>query len=236
MSFGKSTSTTTPELTPEQRAQIAAQTEFFTGTIAPTYKGAVTGATNLYNISAPGVLNAAQNQAAISSQAQKTFGETGESALRTGVAGLQSLFNPDYEANQIAAALAPAQQQYMQNIANQQAQFGGAGNLGSSRQALAQQQLAGSNVMQQAALAAQIQSNIAAQRAAAGQTLANIGQAGLGGAQTAAGNIISAGMVPQDLYNRYASVIFGTPTASYNPNFAGTQGTTSTGTKFGISI
>jgi hypothetical protein len=52
MSFGKSsgggTSYTTPELTPEQRQQIAAQTEFFTGTIAPTYKQAVGGATDLY--------------------------------------------------------------------------------------------------------------------------------------------------------------------------------------------
>lgn len=236
MSFGKSTTTTSPTLTPEQKAQIAAQTEFFTGTIAPTYKGAVTGATDLYNLSAPGVLNAAQNQAAISSQAQKTFGETGESALRTGVSGLQSLFNPDYEANQIAAAMAPAQSQYMQNLANQQAMFGGAGNLGSARQALASQQLAGTNLANQAAIAAQIQSNIAAQRAAAGQTLANIGAAGLGGAQTAAGNIITAGMVPQDLYNKYASVIFGTPTASYNPNFAGTQGQTQSNLGFGIKI
>ncbi|CAB4166507.1 hypothetical protein UFOVP849_38, partial [uncultured Caudovirales phage] len=40
MSGGKSggTSIQTAELTPEQRQQIAAQTEFFTGTVAPTYK------------------------------------------------------------------------------------------------------------------------------------------------------------------------------------------------------
>ena len=67
MSFGKSsgggTSYTTPELTPEQRQQIAAQTEFFTGTIAPTYKQAVGGATDLYNLGAPGVTRAAQNLA-----------------------------------------------------------------------------------------------------------------------------------------------------------------------------
>ena len=42
----------------------------------------------------------------------------------------------------------------------------------------------------------------------------------------------------QDLFNKYASVIFGTPSASYNPDFRGTQGssTTSQSTKFGISI
>ena len=50
MSFGKSTTTSTPTLSPEQKAQIAAQTEFFTGTIAPTYEQAVRGATDIYKI------------------------------------------------------------------------------------------------------------------------------------------------------------------------------------------
>ena len=36
MSFGKSSSTTTPTLTQEQKDAIKAQTDFFTGTIAPT--------------------------------------------------------------------------------------------------------------------------------------------------------------------------------------------------------
>jgi len=236
MSFGKSSSTTTPTLTQEQKDQIAAQTGFFTETIAPTYKGAVENATNLYNQTAPGVLNAAQNLAGVSSQAQKTLGETGESALRTGVTGLESLFNPDYEANQIAAALQPAQSQYQQNIANQEAQFGGTGNLGSARQALAGRQLAGQNQALQAQTAAQVQGNIAAQRAAAAQSLAGIGQSGISGAQQAAGQVVSAGMTPQQLYNQYASVIFGTPSAAYNANFAGTQGQTKTGTSFGINL
>ena len=137
MSFGKSSSTTTPTLTQEQKDQIAAQTGFFTGTISPTYKGAVEGATDVYNLAAPGVQNAAQNQAGVASQVQQTAGSTGESALRTGVTGLESLFSPDYESKQIAAALSPAQAQYMQNLANQKAQFGGTGNLGSAREALA---------------------------------------------------------------------------------------------------
>ena len=145
MSFGKGSGTTyqTAQLTPAQQAQIEAQTQFFTGTIAPTYQGAVQGATNVYNQNAPGVLNAAQNLGGTASQAQQTLGSTGESALNTGVTGLESLFSPDYEANQIATALQPAQAQYMQNVANQEAQFGGAGELGSARQALAGNQLAG---------------------------------------------------------------------------------------------
>ena len=234
MSFGKSSSYTTPQLTQEQKDAISAQTGFMTGTIIPTYQEAVKGATNLYNQNAGGVLNAAQNQAGTASQAQQALGETGESALRTGISGLQSLFSPDYEANQISAALAPAQSQYMQNLAAQQAQFGGSGNLGSARQALAGQQLAGQNAALQAKTAADIQSQIAQQRMGVGSTLANLGQGGLGGAQAAAANQVGASMIPQELFNKYASVIFGTPATSYNANFQGTQG--SQGGKMDIGI
>jgi len=234
MSFGKSTSTTTPTLTPEQKAQIAAQTDFFTGTIAPTYEQAVRGAADIYNQNSGGVLKAAQNQAGIAGQVQQSLGETGESALRTGISGLESLFNPNYEATQIQAALAPAQAQYQANLANQNAVFGGAGQMGSAREALADRQLAGATQAAQMQTAAQVQKDIAAQRMGVGATLAQLGQGGLGQSLGAAGNAVTASMVPQQLYNQYASVIFGTPAASYNPDFRGTQGSTSTGTKMGI--
>jgi hypothetical protein len=225
MSFGKSggTNVTTPELTPEQRQQIIAQNEFFTQTIAPTYQGAVKGATELYNTGAPGVTTAAQNLAGAAYQGQEVLGSTGESALRTGVTGLQSLFDPNYERQQLDAALMPAQQQYMQNLANQQAQFGGAGNLGSARSALAQQALAGQTQAQQQAAAAGVLRDIAGQRASVGSTLASLGQGGLGQAIGAAGQGVTASMVPQDLYNKYAQVIFGTPTASYGLGPTGTN-------------
>lgn len=244
MSLGKSsgsgTTIQTAQLTPEQRAQIQAQTGFFTGTIAPTYQQAVTGATNIYNQGAGGVNQAAQNLAGTASQAQQALGSTGESALRTGISGLESLFSPDYEQNQIQNALLPAEQQYMQNLANQNAQFGGAGNLGSARSALAQTALAGQTQAAQQKAVSDIQAQIAAQRLQAGQNLASLGQGGIGQAIGAAGQGITAAMTPQQLYNQYASVIFGTPSASYNPNFAGTQGTTQTtnqqGLNFGIKI
>lgn len=233
MSFGKSSSTTTPTLSDEQKAQIKAQNEFFTGTIAPTYTGAVKGATDVYNQNVGGVVNAAQNLAGTAGQAQQTLGSTGESALRTGITGLESLFSPDYEKNQIASALAPAQAQYQQNLANQQAMFGGTGNLGSARQALAGQQLAGQNQALMAKTAADIQAQTAAQRAGVGTTLAQLGQGGIGQALGAAGQGVTAAMTPQQLYNQYASVIFGTPSASYNPDFRGTQATSTTGTNIG---
>lgn len=225
MSFGKSggTTVTTPELTPEQRQQIQAQNEFFTGTIAPTYEQAVRGATALYESGAPGVTTAAQNLAGAARQGQMTLGETGESALRTGITGLQSLFSPDYERQQLSAALMPAQQQYLQNLAAQQAVFGGSGNLGSSRSALAQAELAGLAQAQQQQAAAGVLRDIAAQRAGAATNLAQFGQGGLGQALGAAGQAVTASMVPQDLYNKYASVIFGAPSASYSLGPTGTR-------------
>jgi hypothetical protein len=240
MSFGKSgsTNTTIPTLSPEQNAMIAAQTGLFTSQIAPSYATAVQGATDLYNQSAPGVTNAAQNLAGVAGQAQNTLGSTGESALRTGIAGLESLYDPGYEQRQLNAAFVPAQLQYQQNLANQAAQYGAAGQLGSARSALAQTALAGQTQASQQAAAAQIEKDIAAQRMQAGTTLAGLGQGGIGQAIGAAGQGVTAAMSPQQLYNQYSSVLFGTPSASYNPNFSGTQGQTSTGTKtsFGISI
>ncbi len=238
--FGKSGGTTvqTPEMTPEQRQQIAAQTGFFTGTIAPTYQQAVKGATDIYNLGAPGATYAAQNLASTAGQAQNVLGSTGESALRTGIYGLESLFGNDYLSQQMNAALAPAQAQYQQNLAGLQAGFGGAGQIGSARQALANTQLAGTAQQQQQMAAAQVLKDVAQQRAAAATNLAQFGQGGLGQAISAAQQGVQAAMTPQQLYNQYASVIFGTPAASYSPDFRGTQGMTTTSNQmnFGIRI
>jgi len=223
-SFGKSSSTSNPVLTQEQRDQIAATTGFLTQNIIPSYANAVQGAADVYNSSSQGIQNAGQNLAGVAGQVQNVSGETGESALRSGISGLQSLFSPDYEANQVAAALAPAQAQYEQNIQNQRANFGGSGNLGSARQALADRQLAGQSQAIQAKTAADIQSNVAGQRAAAATNLAQLGQGGLTQALGAAGTKVGAAGIDQDTFAKYASVIFGTPATSYTGNFTGAQG------------
>tara|TARA_R110000868_G_scaffold34967_3_gene125650 strand:- start:1423 stop:2151 length:729 start_codon:yes stop_codon:yes gene_type:complete len=242
MSFGGSSGSqvTTQELTPEQRAMIGAQTNFFTSTIAPAYQQTVGGAQDIYNNSTQGVNYAAQNLAGISGQAQEALGSTGESALRTGISGLENLFGADYERQQLSAALVPAQQQYQSNLAAQQAQFGGAGQMGSARQALANTALAGQTQASQQQAAAQVSANIAQQRAGAAGQLAQLGQGGLGQAMGAASQGVTAAGTPQDFYNKYASVLFGTPATSYSPNFAGTQGSTinktgfEAGVKFGL--
>ena len=240
MSASKSggSSTTIPTLSPEQNAMIAAQTGLFTSQVAPAYATAVSGATNLYNQEAGGVTNAAQNLAGTANQAQNVLGSTGESALTSGVNALQNIASPAYQQAEMQAALQPGEAQYAQNIANQQAQFGGAGELGSSRYALAEQQTAGSTQAAQQQAAAQVLQNIAQQQQSAGSTLAGLGQQGLTEAQTAAGQQLTASMAPQALYNQYAGVLFGTPSTSYNPNFSGTQTTTTNtqGNQVGISL
>jgi len=238
MSIGKSNGVTTsiPTLSPEQNAMLAAQTGLFTGTVGPAYQQAVTGATNVYNQSAGGVNNAAQNAAATAAQAQNVLGSTGESALNTGITGLENLYSPAYQQQQLQAALQPAEAQYAQNIAQQGAQFGGAGELGSARQILAGQQTAAATQAAQQQAAAQVMNNISQQQQAAAASLIGAGQTGLTGAQAAAQNQISAAMTPQQLYNMYATTLFGTPSASYNPNFAGTQGTTTNESKSALGI
>ena len=240
MSFGKGggTQVNMAQPTAAQTAQTEATTNFLTGTIIPAYQQTVGGAQDVYNNNVGGVTNAAQNLAGTASQAQQTLGSTGESALRTGISGLENLFSNDYAQNQINAAMAPAQAQYMQNLANQGAQFGGAGQLGSARQALAGQQLAGTTQALQAQTAAGILNQIQQGRLAAGQALTGAGQGGIGQALGAAGQQVSAAMTPSDLYSKYASVVFGTPASSYTGQFGGTQGSTQTSntTKFGISI
>ena len=234
MSFGKSSGSSAPVITQEQKDAIKAQTQMLTGTIIPNYTQAVGGATDVYNNNLKGVSTAAQNLGNVANQLQSTLGDTGESAVRTGVSGLESLFNPDYEKTQIQAAIAPAEAQYMQNLAGQNAQFGGAGELGSARQALADRQLAGATQAAQMQTAANIQQQIAGQRAQVANQLASLGAGNLGQALGAAGQGVTAAMTPQQLYNQYASVIFGTPSASYTPDFRGTQGTNTTNTSIGI--
>jgi hypothetical protein len=84
--------------------------------------------------------------------------------------------------------------------------------------------------------AAQMENQIAQNRMSAANALTGAGQGGLGQAIGAAQQGIQAAMTPQQLYNQYASVIFGTPNASYNPNFQGTQGYNRTSSSMNIGL
>jgi hypothetical protein len=112
--------------------------------------------------------------------------------------------------------------------------FGASGGLGSSRMALADRNLESLNAQRQATAAAQARATVQANKAAAAGTLINTGSNLITNAQNTAGNLINYSMSPADLYNKYTSVIYGTPSASTTPNFAGTQGQTTTGKGFGF--
>jgi len=234
MGMGKSSSTSVPTLSPEQREYVKAQSDFYTNVIAPTYKDIVGGAKGIYEQNLPGMYKAGQNLAGTAGQVQQTLGETGESALRTGVSGLQGLFGKDYEQNQIQAALAPAQAQYQQNVANQGIGFGGAGQLGSARQALAGQQMAGANAGQQAQIAAQVANQVAQQRQGAATSLMGYGGQALPGAISAANQILGAANVPMDAYGRLANIAYGAPSSSYNN--MGPTGTSTSGKSASVAL
>jgi hypothetical protein len=172
---------------PEQIADIQKTNQFRTGTMQPYWQDYMGKLGQAYGEALPGINKAAQGGAGYAGQMGQTLGETGESAARTGVAGLENFFSPGYGAEQYQAAMAPIQAQYQTNLANQGAQFGGAGQLGSARQALAGTQLAGQNQAAQMQAAAQVMRDLNQQRLQAGQALGQLGgnylQGGLGAKQ-----------------------------------------------------
>ena len=231
----------------------------------------------------------------------------GQALTGQGASQLNQLFSPQYQQQQIQAAMQPATEDIREQFNSQNAQYGGAGALGSSRAALAGANLASLGQARLGNIAAQTAGNIATQRQnasntllgagqtatgnagnlynsllgtgaqagstaaqtygnilnagntasgqaaqtfgnilGAGQTatgaaqsgysnLANQGQAGLTGANQAAASRIGYAGTPQDVFSKYASVIFGVPQQSTTPNFAGTQGSTSSGKGMNIT-
>ena len=111
----------------------------------------------------------------------------GNNLTNFGSTSLQNLFSPDYEKQQVRASLQPAIEQTRDLFSQQNAQYGGAGNLGSSRNALASANLADLAQNRMQSTAAQTQAAIESQRQGAATTLLNTGFGGL----TQAGNIYS---------------------------------------------
>ena len=230
-SSGKSSGTqqTTVQLTPEQRETLQIQNAALKNTFLPAYENTVTGAKDIYGQVAPAATAAAGNASNVAGKTGALQGATGAGALTSGVQGLQSLFDPNYEQNQINAALQSGRESGRELVNQQVASYGGAGGLGSARAALATENLAGLQSQRQATAAADAQARVQANKAAAAQQLATLGGAGLTAANQAAASQVGYAGVPQDVYQKYASVVFGTPQASTNPNYAGTQGNTQTG-------
>lgn len=238
MGGGKSSgkSDTKVELTPEQREALRVQTDFLKNTALPAYQQTVGGAQDVLGTVMPAATTAASGASDVAGRTGALQEAIGTGALATGTAGLASLFNPQYEEQQVRASMQPGIEEARNLISAQTAQFGGAGSAGSTREALARKSLEDITAQRLATAAASARAGVQANKAAAAQQLATIGGAGLTGAQQAATSRVSLAGVPQDVYSKYASVVYGIPQAGTTPSFTGTQGSQTTGSSKGFGF
>lgn len=227
-SSGNQSTTTQVLLDPAQRRILDAQTQFLTETAFPAYKATVGTAGDVYNQVSPQVNQVAQNAIQTAQQASEAQKLAGIGGLATGMSGLASLFNPQYEEQQVQGALQTGREELRNQLAGQNAMYGGAGGLGSARAMLADKNLQQLGEQRQATAAAAARAGVQANKAAAANQLATFGLQGLTGAQQAAGSQIGYAQSPQDAYSKYASIVYGIPQGNTTPNFAGTQGSTQT--------
>lgn len=234
MGGGKGSSSSTPQITPEQRQLISAQTGFLTGTAFPAYQRTIGMAGDVYGQVSPATTRAAQTAIDVSGRAGALQEAGGAQSYVQGLQGLTSLFSPEYKEQQIQASLQPAREEIREQIGSQNAMFGGAGGAGSTRAALARQNLAQLGEQRLGTVAAATSAGIEGQRQRAAESLLSAGQAGLSAAQQSAASRIGFAGAPQDVLSKYASVIYGTPQASTTPSFQGTQGQVTKSKGFGF--
>lgn len=236
MGMGKGSSSSSVQMTPEQQALLRAQTDFLTGTAFPAYQQTVGGAQQQFKDLSPFVNRAAQAGFTRSGEVSSALIDPSMKALVGGAQTLSALFDPNYEKGQINAALQAGREATREQLAGQNAMYGAAGGLGSARQALADQNLAQLGAQRQATAAAGAQAQVQQNRSAAAQAMMNAGFQGVQGAQQAQAAQIQYANAPMDLYNKYASVVYGIPQQGTTPNFAGTQGQQTSSKGFGIRL
>jgi len=234
MGGGKGSSSSAPVVTEEQKELLRAQTGFLTGTALPQYQKTIGMAGDVYGQVQPATTAAAQTAMDVSGRAGALQEAGGAASYLKGMEGLSNLFSPEYKQQQIQASLQPAREEIREQMGQQAALFGGTGNLGSSRQALASRNLASLGEQRMGSIAAQTSAGIESQRQRASESLLGAGQAGLSAAQQSAASRIGYAGAPQDVLSKYASVIYGTPQASTTPSFQGTQGQKTTSKGFGF--
>jgi hypothetical protein len=234
MGFGKGSSQSAPVVTEEQKALLRAQTGFLTDAALPAYKKTIGMAGDVYNQVTPATTTAAQTAIDVAGRAGRLQEAGGAQSYAQGMEGLTKLFSPEYKEQQIQASLQPAREEIREQMGQQAALFGGAGGMGSSRQALASRNLASLAEQRMGSVAAQTSAGIEGQRQRAAESLLGAGQSGLSAAQQSAASRIGFAGAPQDTLAKYASVIFGTPQASTTPSFQGTQGQRTSSKGFGF--
>ena len=236
MGMGKSSGSSQAVLTPEQKELLQLQTGALKETFLPAYQSTIGGAGAVLRDIQP-----YQNQAAKAAYQQagdvsRSSIEGANAMIGAGNKTLQALFDPNYEQGQINAALQAGRESARESQLGQNAMYGGAGGLGSSRMALADKNLASLNAQRQATAAAEAQARVQANRSQAAQAIMGQGQQlanlGLG----AASQQVGYASAPIDLYSKYAGIVYGTPQASTTPNFSGTQGQTTSSAGKGFKL
>jgi len=229
MGSSKGSSSSAPVVTQEQKDLLKAQTGALTDTFLPAYQKTIGQAQDVYGRTLSGATSAANNASDVAGRTGTANEMAGTAGLATGISGLASLFDPNYEEGQVNAALQAGRESGRELVNQQNAGYGAAGGLGSARSALANANLASLQEQRQATAAASARAGVQANKAAAANQLATIGTQNLTNANQAAASRVGYAMTPQDVLAKYASVIYGTPQGSTTPNFAGTQGTNTSG-------
>ena len=233
---GKSSGSQQAVITPEQQDLLRTQTGALKETFLPAYQKTIGMAGDVYGQVNPAATKAANTAMDVAGRTGALQEVAGTGALATGLTGLASLFDPQYEEEQVQAALQAGKEATREQIGEQNAMFGGAGAAGSSRAALARENLKSLSDQRLATAAAAARAGVQANKAAAAQALTGAGQAGLTSAQQAAAGRVALAQTPQDVLAKYASVIYGTPQQSTTPNFQGTQGQTTSGKGAGFKF
>lgn len=236
MGSGKSSGSQQAVTTQEQKDLLRAQTNFLQNTAFPAYQKTIGMAQDVYGQTSPAAINAANVASDVAGQTGGVQQAAGTAGTALGMSGLASLFNPQYEEGQVQAALQAGRESARESQAGQNAMYGAAGGLGSSRMALADKNLASLNEQRQATAAANARAQVQANKAAAANQLATLGGQQLTSANQAAAARIGYAQTPQDVLAKYASVIYGTPQGSTTPNFAGTQSQTTSGKSSGFKL
>ena len=223
MGFGSSSGSQSAVVTPEQTKQNQLTNELL-GTLVPTYQGAVSGAGQALEMSKQGIMNASQQGLNTSLTTANALNAGGLGALSNSSDVLKNIISPDYIKNQLAAATQPIQEQTRELQNQQNAAYGGAGNLGSSRAALADRNLSSLNQQRQNQAVAGAIANITGQQIGAASGLGQMGAQAVQGAQGANQAALGFAGAPQTAYQQYAQTIFGVPGGASQGNFGGTQG------------
>lgn len=227
---GFSSGSSSANLNPEQAKQVELQNQLL-GSLVPAYQGVISGAGQALDMSKQNILDTAKTGQATATTVGKALTTGGLEGLLSSKNTLENIISPDYEKNQLAAAIQPIQEQTRELRNQQNSQFGGSGNLGSARFALADTNLASLDKQRQSQAVAGAIANITGQKIGAAQGLGTVaGQAIQGGADAnqAALKYASA---PQNAYQQFANTIFSVPGSASTANFSGTQGQSSKGFK-----